>query len=254
MVGKLVTLNDSGRIVAQTVEDVLNSLKAWWLRELDWTRAADMETAALTPPERMSCNVENPSRYKIWIDGVGAYLVCLGSRVTIGGPRHDGNSADIPLMANLSRLHATFVRSGENYLLEAHAPAKVADRIVEGAAHLNNNYTLEFGGTVRLKFRVPSVLSATAVLDFVSDHRPSQSVDGVVLMDETCLLGAGRENHIRCPDWSESVLLYRKDGGFRCKSSSDLVIAGKVAGGDAAIEPGDIVTGLDVRFRIEETK
>ena len=59
------------------------------------------------------------ARYLLWIDGVGAYLLCLGQRVTIGGQRPDGTNADVPLMANLSRTHATFLRGAEGYVLEA---------------------------------------------------------------------------------------------------------------------------------------
>ena len=233
-------------------EGVLNCLKAWWLREIGWPWAVDMGTTSAPIHERTQPAVENVSRYKIWIDGVGAYLVCLGPRVSIGGPRYDSNAADVPLLANLSRRHATFVRGGEGYFLEAHGPVKVADRAVEEAAPLSNNYTIELAGSVRLRFRLPSVLSATAVLDFVSDHRPPQSVDGVVLMDETCLLGPGRDNHIRCLDWSESVLLYRKEGRFCCKSQTPLLIDGMIVKDGAPMEPGDVVSGLDMRFRIEE--
>ena len=57
------------------------------------------------------------SRLMLWIDGVGAYLLCLGRRVSIGGPAVDDHPAEIPLLANLSRRHATFVRSGDVYVL-----------------------------------------------------------------------------------------------------------------------------------------
>jgi hypothetical protein len=241
-------LRDAGTGSVELVE----RLKEWWTQELGWDRAAEMATASITPQERTVHEVENSSRYMIWVDGVGGYLVCLSPRVVIGGPGHGSGAADVSLLANLSRRHATIHRASEGYVLEAHAPVKVADRIVEGVARLNDNYALELGEGVRLRFRIPSVLSATAVLDFVSDHRPSRSVDGVVLLDETCLLGSGNENHIRCPEWNESILLFRKEGKFWCKSQSDLVIGGKVVQESAPIEPGDVVSGLDLRFRIEQ--
>ena len=115
-----------------------------------------------------------------------------GSRVTVGGPTRDREPADLVLLANLSRKHATFVRSGEGYILEAHGACKVADRAVEGRTHLNTNYRLELASGVRLRFRLPSVLSATAVIDFLSDHRPNRSIDGVILMEQACLLGPDR--------------------------------------------------------------
>jgi len=234
--------------------DVLKHWQSWWGRQFQWKQATNMGTATATPQEWTSQHVNTPEHYMLWIDGVGGYLVCLGQRVSIGGPPHGSNPADIPLLANLSRRHADIVRGGEGYLLEALGACKVADRPVEGSTPLHHGYTIELGGSVRLRFRLPSVLSATAVLDFISDHRPSQSVDGVILLDENCLLGPGRDNHVQCPEWSESALLYRKDGKFRVKSQSDLVIGGKLARDGGTLEPGEVVSGLDMRFWIEETR
>ena len=53
--------------------------------------------------------------------------------------------------------------------------------------------------------------------------------DGIVLMDDTCLLGPTQENHIRCRDWRESVLLYRRDGELWCKSRQEIRIDGQAA-------------------------
>ena len=47
-----------------------------------------------------------PKRFLLWIDGVGGYLICLGPRVTFGQATADG-SVDVPLFADVSRLHAT---------------------------------------------------------------------------------------------------------------------------------------------------
>jgi hypothetical protein len=191
------------------------------------------------------------SRYLLWIDRVGQFLLCLSDQVTIGGPGREGNSADISLFANLSRKHATLERGREGYIIEAHGAVKVAGRSVDDRANLNNNYEIELGNSVKLKFRLPTALSASATLGFVSDHRPARSVDGVVLMDETCLLGPGPENHIRCPLWTESIVLYRKDGQFYCRSRCDLFVNGDIVRGAAALKSGDVVTGAELRFRLE---
>jgi hypothetical protein len=193
-----------------------------------------------------------PDRYMLWIDGAGGYLVCLGERVSIGGPSLDENSADVPLLASLSRKHATIVRSREGYVLDPHSTTRVGNRPVEGAVYLNSGYTIELGNSVRLRFWLPTVLSATAVLEFVSDHRPCRSVDGVILMEETCLIGPGRENHVRCPEWPESVVLYRSGEDFCCKSRCDLFAGTRRLAEGEALRPGDVVTGNDaMRFRIE---
>jgi hypothetical protein len=96
------------------------------------------------------------------------------------------------------------------------------------------------------------VLSATAVIDFVSDHRPNRSIDGVILMDETRLLGPAADNHVICPDWNETVLLYRKPDGFWCKSQSQISVDGKLmAEGGGPVKPGSYVSGSDFGFRLE---
>ena len=70
------------------------------------------------------------ARFMLWIDLVGAYMVCTSDEVAIGGPPAEGPAAEIALLANLSRKHATIARSGERYVLKAHAPAVVAGRPV----------------------------------------------------------------------------------------------------------------------------
>ncbi len=199
----------------------------------------------------LSHSPAEPAKFMLWIDGVGNYLVCLGKRLTIGGPGRDGNRADISLLAGLSTRHATLVRTREGYLLEAHGPARVAGRAVVERSNLSSGCEIQLGEGVRLAFRLPTALSATATLEFVSDHRPARSVDGVVLMEKSCLLGAGVENHIRCRDWEESVVLYRKEHEFWCKSRGDLFVGNQLARGGARLNPGDIVTGPELRFRLE---
>lgn len=190
-------------------------------------------------------------RFLLWVDGVGAYLVFVGERLSVGGPGGSGPGADVSLLANLSRRHAVFGRSGEGYLLEVQGPARVNGRGVEGQTHLAHNYQVELGEGVRLQFRQPSPLSCTATLEFLSDHRPAQSIDGVVLMDETCLLGPGPDNHIRCPDWENSVLVFRRDGEFHCKAAGDLLVNGKPAKSGSSFTAGDVLSVPDGRFRLE---
>ena len=197
------------------------------------------------------------ARFKLWVDGVGGYLVCLGATVTFGGP---GGSADVSLMAGLPRKQATFVRSGESYLLDAHGPTRVSGRSVEGLTHLANNYSVEFGDQLTLRFRQPTVVSATAVLEptdgaFLlapeSGRMTTQSLDGVVLMDGALLLGPGWDKHIVCDDWEETLLLFRRGGELLCKSPAPLHVDGRPIRADEPIPVGAVVTGSDARFRWE---
>ncbi len=192
-------------------------------------------------------------RYTLWIDGVGAYLLFLKDQVTFGGPARDDGPADVALLANLSRKHATIIRGGEGYLLEAHKPVQVAGRTIDEKTCLTNNHDLRLGSNVALKFRMPTALSATARIDFESDHRPTQSVDGIILMEDNCLLGPGSDNHVQCHDWSESIVLFRKNDELWCKSRGDIFVDGTLVKDAAPLRPGAVVTGLEMRFRLEAT-
>lgn len=217
-------------------------------------------------------------RYILWIDQVGAILLCPGERTTIGGPVREGRRSDVAMMANLSRRHATFVRSGEGFLLEPHAPVSIAGRPVFDRVDLADGCKITLGANVVLRCRVPSAMSGTVRLDFESEHRAVLGVDAVVLMQDVCLLGATSENHVVCPGWPETVMLFRRDGELWCRSRGDLFIDGQhaPAGGKltllrpehhasrtgvagttvsedlaADIMRGTLVCGADFRFRLE---
>jgi hypothetical protein len=77
----------------------------------------------------------------------------------------------------------------------------------------------------------------------------------VILMDETCLLGPTADNHVVCPDWSETVLLFRKGDGFWAKSQSQIEIDGKwMSESGGPVKPGSYVSGNDFGFRLEACK
>lgn len=190
-------------------------------------------------------------RFMLWIDGVGAYLVCLNNKSTLGGPASKDAAADISLMAQIGRHHVTFVRVNEGYVLQAHAPSKVRGRDVIDETLLSDGAEIELGNGVCLEFRQPSVLSSTAILNFVSDHRPSFSVDGIILMDETCILGPGGDCHIRCADWSEPVVLVRRGDQLTCQSRTPLMADEKLIDKTTHLSSGSVVSGADCQFRIE---
>lgn len=193
---------------------------------------------------------ERSPRYRLWIDRVGAFLVCLGDAVTIGGPASDA-PADVSLLANLSRRHVTLARSGERYVIYAHAPVHIGGRPLHERADLCDGHELQLGSSVRLRFRLPSVMSGSARLEFLSDHRPAEAADAVILMHDTCLLGPTAENHVLCPGWPQSLLLYRQGDSLCCKSREDLFINGRHAPGGGELASGSVVTAAEIRFRLE---
>ena len=194
---------------------------------------------------------DDSGRFMLWIDGVGAWLLCCGDRVTVGGPSLRSRPADICLMAGLSRRHVEIVCFENEWYLERRGATELNGAPVSETVLLSDNDQLRLGDSVQLAFRQPSVLSASAVIEFVSSHRPAQTVDGVVLIRENCLLGAGQENHIMCPDWPQAVVLFVREGRLWCRSRTPLSVDGQRVHEAGQLHPGALVTSDKLRFRVE---
>lgn len=189
-------------------------------------------------------------RYLLWIDGVGGFLLLTEPTITIGGS--NGQAADVQLLAGLSRKHATIHRDASGYLLCATAACSVNGQPVEQHGGLADGSEIGLGESVRLKFRIPSVLSPTARLEFLSDHRPVHSLDAVILVEDTCLLGPRHDCHITCPDWHDTVILIHRENRWFVRSSHlPLEIEARQVTEEAEFRCGQVVTGPDLRFRIE---
>ncbi|MCA9014317.1 MAG: hypothetical protein KDA77_03200 [Planctomycetaceae bacterium] len=198
------------------------------------------------------------SSYLLWIDGVGTYLVYLQDTLRIGGPGEPGTAgglgsawADLSLLANLSRHHASIVRSGESYYLEAKAPVFCNQRAVNDRVLLSDQAVLRLNTDTVVTFRQPTVLSATACLELTSHHQPQQRLDGIVLMADTCLLGPASENHVVCINWPGTVILYRQGDQIQCRSKWEIYANEEPASEGAVLIPGSLVSGPDLRFRWE---
>ncbi|MDB4614113.1 hypothetical protein OAH18_00340 [bacterium] len=191
-------------------------------------------------------------QHLLWIDGVGCWLLCTSDSVSIGGPSTSGETADIRLMANLSRRHVEFKRQGEGYIIHPVAETRVNDRSIYEPSALGNDYEIKLGLTCRLGFRLPTALSSSAVVDFKSGHRPAHSVDGIVLMSDNCLLGSGSDNHIQCEGWPSPVVLFKRDGKVCCKSREPLMLDGKPIKDYAVLTSGSVISGEELQFRIEQ--
>ena len=242
------------RIVEQTTRNLMSSgtiehnsrtRPNRWFRDTNVpSRQRPVRNTQLQPAV---CN-----RYMLWIDGVGGWQVCVGHSFVLGAPSFEQQSADIALLANVSRQHATLSHSGEDWRLTAHHPASVSGKAVVESTMLRSGDQICLAERVRLGFRIPSVLSTSAVIDFESDHRPSHSVDGIILLTDHCLLGPSRDHHICCNHWPDLIVLFQQEGVLRCRSNSWLAVNGEVVRDSAALDHGAIVTGEELRFRVEK--
>src|SRR5690606_16413570 len=95
------------------------------------------ERFILNPAPRTPNPAPRMSRFLLWIDSVGGYLVCRGDEVTLGQAVPE-SGVEVPILADISRRHATIRRDGEGYLLVAHGPARVDGRPVDETAYLKD--------------------------------------------------------------------------------------------------------------------
>jgi hypothetical protein len=259
LVGRLHEATEAGRWreVLELAEKVLAAApqhqEARKARALAWKAVEPAVTVVTRPPVAPAPGETQaegpPQRFLLWVDGVGGYLVCLAPRVTLGQATPDGY-VDVPLFADVSRLHASLTRDAEGYLLEAMRPVLVNGQAAEKVL-LRPNDRVTLGTSCQFQFRQPAPVSTSARLDLVSGHRLPLAVDGVILMADTLLLGPGAQVHVAVPDLKQPVVLYRaKDGlGIRCPGSFSI-------DGQRVQERGQLrfnasVTGEDFAFALE---
>jgi hypothetical protein len=193
------------------------------------------------------------SRFLLWVDGVGGYLVSPNREVILGQAT-PGNRIHIPILGDLSRHHAHIRRQGENYLVEPLAKVILNGEEISGPRLLASDDELQLGDVVRLRFRQPHALSATARLDFLTPHRTLPSVDGVLLMAESIVLGPRKSNHVPCKHWTRDVILFRKDEQLYCRAMGDLEIDGRICSGKGELTLESHVLGDDFSLSLESVR
>ncbi|HMO35076.1 MAG TPA: FHA domain-containing protein [Gemmatales bacterium] len=226
--------------------------KAWKMLEPP-TLVHGAATPAPVKPEAMQPGKhesETPRRLLCWIDGVGGYLLCLASRVSLGRATGDA-TVDIPLFADVSRLHAYLNRDSEGgYVLEAVRPIQLNGKNTEKAL-LKDGDILTLGTACRIRFRQPLAVSGTARLELISRHRLPLSMDGVILMADACLMGDNSNTHIVAPGLTRPLGLVRQGDGLAVQCAGPFEVDGQACKGRAAITQKSTITADDVRIKLE---
>jgi hypothetical protein len=218
-------------------------------------KAIEPVTVSMAPPaaaesreDALACE-GLPPRFLLWIDGVGGYLVCLGTRLTFGQASPDAH-VDVALVADVSRLHATLGRDAEGYVLEAVRPIQVNGQTVTRAL-LQPGDRVTLGTSCQFQFWLPVPVSGTARLDLVSGHRLPVALDAVLLMADTLVLGSEAQVHIAVPDLKSPVVLFRHKDGLGVRHNGGLVVNGQKSPGRGVLPQHATVTGDEVAFAIE---
>lgn len=193
---------------------------------------------------------QKADKFLLWVDAVGGFWVCLGDEVTLGQPIRSG-TVDVPILGDLSSRHARIRRDGEGYLIEAIRDVRVDGRPVDRVASLHEGSRIRLGEGVKLVFRRPHALSASARLDFASRHRTQPSADAVLLMADSCVMGPKPSSHVVCRDWPKEVVLYRHEDQLYCRTQGPIEVDGVRRNDRSPIRRNSRVVGEKFSFSLE---
>ena len=252
------------REVVQLAEQVLGAApqcaEARKARAEAWKAADPESTLPGNPPSSVEIALPlgdsrgSLRRLLLWIDGVGGYLICMTNRVTLGQATGDA-PVDVPLLADVSRMHATLSRDTEGYLIEAARPVLVNGSAQTRAA-LRPGDRVTLGATCQFQFQKPVPISSSARLEMVSGHRLPLSVSAVLLMADSLVLGPGSQVHVALPDRKENLILFRHQDGLGIRCPGDFTVDGKrckdrgVLGMQAAARGPDFALAIEPAGRL----
>ncbi len=186
-------------------------------------------------------------RWRLWIDGCGGFLLLAGNHWSVGGLSQAG-TADVCVRADWPRYAGSIERAGGDYFWNgARAAASPELTTPEMIARelITSGQTLPVPGSAALTLRQPSPLCDSAVLSLSPPHRFDQHVDGVVLVNETLLVGPTPDCHIRCRESSDRAVLTRRGDRWLAKAG--------LAGDFEPLEPGQRITLRSLAMTLEET-
>jgi hypothetical protein len=188
-------------------------------------------------------------RHLLWIDGVGGFLLCLAPRITMG---HAGArpTPDVPLLADVSRLHVALQRDAEGYALEAFRSTSVNNQRVERAT-LRSGDRITLGPSCQLVFSQPLPVSASARLDLVSGHRLAYPVSSVLLVADTLVLSGGTRGHVAVPGLATPIIVVRKEAQLTLRHDGKIEVDGRTINGPASLEAAKNVTVGEVSMTLE---
>lgn len=186
----------------------------------------------------------------LWIDGVGSWLLWFLPEFSLGGGGQENRQVDLPIMANLSRRHLVLRRLDDLYQVMPVGTVSIDGEALAGNRWLAAHESLLLGTDVQLEFVRPNALSGSAVLRFASHHRPLERVEGVVLMEENCLLGPGQGVHIPCVDWPQPIAFFRREGHLWCRADPSVQIDGVPVTRSMPVGTGSTVSGKNWRLSV----
>ena len=190
-----------------------------------------------------------PKRFFLWIDGVGAWLVCLGSRISIGQATPDAGPVDVPLFADVSRIHASMTRDEESYCLETNRDVFVNDKPVSKVVLRTGDRLTIASCPMLFEQPVPGCLSARLTLG--GARRLPMAVDGVLLMADMLVMGPGEKVHIAVPEMTQPLYLFRQKDRLGVRWAGEFIVEGQKEKDRALLPAQGTISSEQFTFAIE---
>ncbi len=159
-----------------------------------------------------------PALLTLWIDGVGGYGLWDKGTIEIG--RAIKSQDGLSIQGELSSRSVRIERSGEDWMLYPIDSVLVNGEKLTSPHWLRNNDRLKLGEQVELLFERVNSWSSTAKLRILSRHRWSETMDGVLLLGQTCLLGPIPQANIQCREWKQSIVLFRRNSEWMIRDAN----------------------------------
>jgi len=205
-------------------------------------------------PAGSPIGLESNSGCRLWIDGVGCWLLWWGDQLTIGNGRPAmgtlskmgtlSQTGRLRIMADLQTQHATWQRLNRENWLQIHAATRINGREVSGKVLLRNGDEIQLGESVKVVIQTPSPLSPSSIMTITSGQRMCDFLDGVVLFSQTCLLGSEQQCHIQCRNWKHRIVFFNDDGHLAWRTNQPGAVPGRV-------HAGEIIETSECQLRIE---
>ena len=183
-------------------------------------------------PQRASSTV----RRVLWVDNVGSFLTISGECITLGRAG-SSKDPDIAIGADLDGVHAEIVRRDHDWFVVARGECFVGGRPV--IRHLlADGDEIRLGQKVRMRFRQPTSLSSSAVLDLSAQYRLAGDIRRVLLVDGHFLVGGTTGCHVETPEFDGRLIIQVAGKEWRCRSTESLIAKDRDLGQETPVQPG----------------
>jgi hypothetical protein len=161
---------------------------------------------------------EADSGCRIWLDGVGCWLLWFRDLLPIGrkDPASQGRPAgDYRLCFDevQAREAIHWGRTGTVEWIDADRECRLNEEHRPGRTPLHGPTEIQLAPELFLEWSRPSPLSPSSLLQF-RNRRTLDHVEGVVLFQQSCLIGPAESCHIVAELWQTAWLLFVQASGL----------------------------------------